>query len=85
MARRRRVPRAPRRELVPPTWGAIRAREGRVRGRVCARTECLAAGLEEPEGIWAGLGWEGRRRLRVERGEVVVGRHRPCRKRGPPE
>jgi WhiB family redox-sensing transcriptional regulator len=44
--------------------------------RCLVRAECLAFGIEEPEGLWGGLGWQERRRLRVERGEVVIGRHR---------
>ena len=56
--------------------GEASARAKAVCEACLVRGECLAAGLEEPEGLWGGLGWEGRRRLRFERGEVVVGRHR---------
>ena len=40
------------------------------------QSECLEAGLGELEGLWGGTSPMERRRLRVERGELVVGVHR---------
>ena len=41
-----------------------------------ARAECLAFGMREHHGIWSGTSERERRRLRVQRGEIVVGTDR---------
>jgi WhiB family redox-sensing transcriptional regulator len=54
-----------------------RGDDHRAANEVCAsclvRADCLAAGMSEHHGVWAGTSGRERRRLRVERGEIVVG------------
>jgi hypothetical protein len=55
-----------------------RGEDSRPAKAVCAkclvRAECLAAGIREHFGIWSGTSERERRRIRAERGEIVVSR-----------
>lgn len=57
-----------------------RGEDPRAARAVCAdclvAADCLAAGMAERHGMWGGTSERERRRLRIERGELVVGRHR---------
>ena len=50
-----------------PEVGEDRRPAKAISARCPVREQCLAAGIDNPDGIWGGLGWRERRRLRRTR------------------
>ena len=50
-----------------PEVGEDRRPAKAICARCPVREQCLAAGIDNPDGIWGGLGWRERRRLRRTR------------------
>jgi WhiB family redox-sensing transcriptional regulator len=68
------------REHPEVNWFPERGESSKPAKDICAqcivRAECLEYGLKDDYGIWGGTGVRERKRQRVERRELVVGRDR---------